>query len=119
VLRSAGGSAGLAGAFHDFVNSVQSAANIKMFVTALGDREIAPNTLLTIDESGIAVEPLIGLVTGLAVEEAAVNSAGVPTHAGLMGVGSFASAQIKEGIAERKVEEKSQFQNTGFLHTLV
>jgi hypothetical protein len=43
VLRTAGVSVGLASAFHDMINSVKSAANMKTFVS---DREAAIQTLI-------------------------------------------------------------------------
>jgi hypothetical protein len=79
VLRTAGMSVGLALAFHNMINSVKTAANMNTFVTALGDREAAMQTLLTSGETGIAVEPLVALIAGLGVEEAASRSSGLPT----------------------------------------
>jgi hypothetical protein len=78
VLRSVGVSVGLASAFHEMINSVKTAANIKTFVASLGDREAAMQTLATISEAGVAVEPLIAMVVGLGVEEGVSQSSGVP-----------------------------------------
>jgi hypothetical protein len=52
------------------INSVKSAANIKTFVAALGDREAAMQTLVTIGEVGIAVEPFAAMIAALVIEEA-------------------------------------------------
>jgi hypothetical protein len=56
VLRTAGVSVGLAGAFNNMINSVKSVANIKTIVSALGDREAAMQTLLAVGEAGVAVD---------------------------------------------------------------
>jgi hypothetical protein len=95
VLRTAGVSLVLAGAFNNMINIVKSVANIKTFVAALGDREAAMQTLVTIGEAGIVVEPLVALVAGLGIEEGATQGSGIPTQAGLMGAGAFASAEIQ------------------------
>jgi hypothetical protein len=106
VLRTAGVSVALASAFHNMINSVKSAANLKTFVAALGDREAAMQTILTIGEAGIAVEPLVALIASLGIKEGASQSSGIPTQAGLMGAGGYASALVQEGIEERKTPFK-------------
>jgi hypothetical protein len=106
VLRTAGVSVGLAGAFHEMINTVKSAANLKTFVAALGDREAAMQTLATIGEVGIAVEPLVALIASLGVEEGASQSSGIPTQAGMMGAAGYAGALVEEGIQERKTSYK-------------
>jgi hypothetical protein len=88
------------------INSVKSAANLKTFVAALGDREAAMQTKLTIGEAGIAVEPLVALIASLGIKEGASQSSGIPTQAGLMGAGGYASALVQEGIEERKTPFK-------------
>jgi hypothetical protein len=75
VLRTAGVSVGLAGAFHALINGVKSAAHMKTCVGALGDREAAIQTLMTIGEAGIAVEPLSALVV---VQHPVVSVVGFP-----------------------------------------
>jgi hypothetical protein len=117
VLRTAGVSLGLASAFHNMINSVKSAANIKTFVAALGDREAAMQTILAIGEAGVAVEPLIALVTALGIEEGASQSSGVPTQAGMMGAGGYASALVQEGMEERKISFKDAQTSAGLRRT--
>jgi hypothetical protein len=46
-------------------------------------------TILAIGEAGVAVEPLIAMVSALGIEEAASRSSGVPTQAGMMGAGGY------------------------------